>query len=156
MVLNGNDLSRIHFISIIDHAVKEICTEDLVKKAFEATGVIPYDPSRIELSNFPSSSSSCESETLTKSPIKALCQSCLRNNVDLHPLVTQGVIPRKLANVFTYTPPQDKSKTQCKTIQNARCITSETVREEVAMVEQRKEEKSKGKSWKGKKKAEKI
>ena len=59
MVLNGNDLSRIHFISIIDHAVKEICIENLVKKAFEATGVIPYDPSRIELSNFPSSSSSC-------------------------------------------------------------------------------------------------
>ena len=77
--LSGNsDLSRVAFIAIIDHAVKQVCTKDMVMKAFIATGVIPFNPSKIDLSAFPSSSS-CP--PASESPIKATCSTCRVNDV---------------------------------------------------------------------------
>ena len=101
-ITGNSELTRIAFIAIIDHAVKEVCTKEMVKKAFSATGVIPFDPSQIDLSDFPTSASQVNIEV---SPMKATCSNCRIQNVQLHPLVKQGVISKRLADVFTYTPP---------------------------------------------------
>ena len=51
-LLSGNtDLTRI--IATVDHAVKKVCTLELVHKAFSATGVIPFNPAKIDLSKLP-------------------------------------------------------------------------------------------------------
>ena len=97
--ISGNsDMSKVAFVAIVDHAVKTVCTKENVLKAFSSTGVMPYDPTKIDLSHFPSSFANAPVEP---SPIKATCSECRSNNVELHPLVKQGVVPKKLAEVFT-------------------------------------------------------
>ena len=50
-IISGtSDISRIAFMVIIDHAVKTVSTKENVLKAFSATGVIPYNPNKIDLS----------------------------------------------------------------------------------------------------------
>ena len=45
--MTGNsDLSRIAFISIINNAVETVCTIEIVKRAFSATGVVPFNPEK--------------------------------------------------------------------------------------------------------------
>ena len=52
-ILSGNtDLTGIVFIATVDHAVKKVCTLELVQKAFGATGVIPFNPAKIEFNEF--------------------------------------------------------------------------------------------------------
>ena len=41
------------FMAIIDHAVKKMCTPVKVKKAFSATGVVPFNPNKIDLNASP-------------------------------------------------------------------------------------------------------
>ena len=48
-----NGISRIAFVAIIDPAVKIVFTKENVLKAFSATGVIPYNPNKIDLSSLP-------------------------------------------------------------------------------------------------------
>ena len=51
-VINGNnDISRIAFMAIIDHAVKSAHTKENVVKVFSATGVITYNPNKTEKSS---------------------------------------------------------------------------------------------------------
>ena len=51
MLLTGNSLiNRLEFINIIDNAMRETCTVELVLKAFSATGVLPFNPAKIDLS----------------------------------------------------------------------------------------------------------
>ena len=138
-VISGNsDLSRVAFIAIIDQAVKTVCTKENVFMAFSATGIIPFNPQRIDLTQFPSSFAGA---VASDSPVKATCKECRASNVELHPLVKQGVIPKRIAEVFTYTPPPEKTKTKSKIVKTARIITSEEVRAEVMAVEQKKKEK---------------
>ena len=54
-IISGNDISRIAFMAIIYHALKTVCAKENVLKAFRATEVIPYNPNKIDLSQFPSS-----------------------------------------------------------------------------------------------------
>ena len=77
-----SNLTCIAFMAIIDHAVKEVCTKEMVKKSFSVTGIIPFNPNKIDLSAFPSSSAGIE---CTDSPIKVTCSSCRARNVELHP-----------------------------------------------------------------------
>ena len=56
MLLAGNSLiTHLEFINIIDNAIRETCTKELVLKAFSATGVLPFNPEKIDRSQFPSS-----------------------------------------------------------------------------------------------------
>ena len=49
--ISGNSgISRIAFMTILDHAVKTICTMENVLETFTAIGVIPYNPNKIDLS----------------------------------------------------------------------------------------------------------
>ena len=106
VLLTGSpDISRIAFIATVENAVREVCTPSIVKKAFEKTGVIPFNPSVIDLSRYPSSVQSEESE----SPVKVTCSTCRKENVDLHPLVKQNIIPKHLADTLIYTPPPEKN-----------------------------------------------
>ena len=136
-IRGNNDVSRIAFINIIEHAVKEVCTPENVAKAFSATGVIPFNPNKVNLSQFATSSSS----VCPESPVKAVCSQCRVNNVELHPLVKQGVVPKRLAEIFTYTPPPKKSRSRSKVVKHARIVTSDDVVAEIKAVEQRKMEK---------------
>ena len=139
-LLSGNsDLTRVAFCAIVAHAVSEVCTEAKVKKAFQATGVIPFNPDVIDLSKFPTSLA--DIEIAADSPIKATCSSCRSANVELHPLVKQGVIPKKLAEVFVYTPPPNKTKSKSKVVKEARIVTSEEVKREIGEIEKRKKNK---------------
>ena len=61
-------------------------------------------------------------------PVKATCSSCRSADVELHPLVKQGIIPKRLAEVFTYTPPPNKTKSKSKIVKAARIVTSEEVK----------------------------
>ena len=128
-LISGN--SRVAFMTIIKHAVEKVCTKENVMKAFSATGVIPYDPSKIDLAAFPSSSATVKE---VQSPLKVTCSECRSKNVEFHPLV----IPKKLAEAFVYTPPPEKPKTKSKVVQHARIITSEEVQAEVKLVEEKK------------------
>ena len=101
-ITGNSDLTRIAFMASIDHAVKEVCTKEMVKKAFSANGVISFDPSQIDLS--------ASQVNIEVSPMKATRSNCRIQNVQIHPLVKQGVISKRLADVFTYTPPPDKTK----------------------------------------------
>ena len=65
-------------------------------KSISATGVIPYNPNKIDLSQFPSSLAGTDQSGF---PIKATCSSCRLQDVELHPLVKQGIIPKHLANI---------------------------------------------------------
>ena len=49
IVSGTSDISRIAFMAIIDHAVKTVCTKKIFLKAFSATGVMPYNPDKIDL-----------------------------------------------------------------------------------------------------------
>ena len=140
MISGNSDLLRIAFIAIVDYAV-QACTAENVKKAISATGVIPFNPKKINLSNF--SAGRVENET----PIlnSYTCSECRVKNVEFHPLIRQGEIPVRLANVFVYTPPPKKTKTKSKIVEKARVITSEKVRTEVASVEETKREKERAK-----------
>lgn len=141
-IISGNtDMTRIAFTSIIIHAVNEVCTDESIAKAFSATGVMPYNPNAIDLSKFPTSLSIKPIES--ESPVKATCSTCKFRDVELHPLVRQGVIPKRLAEIFTYTPPPDKTKTKSKIVTKARIITSEEVKQEIREVEERKSKKQK-------------
>ena len=60
---------------------------------------------------------------------------CRVNNVALHPLVKQKLIPKRLADVFVYTPPPNKSKTKSKVVKKARFVTSEEVKTEILEME---------------------
>ena len=86
------------FISIINHAVETVCTIETVKKAFSATGEVPFNPEKIDISKYPSSSSGFN--TVIESPIQATCTECHKTNVELHPLVKQGLIPKKIAEAL--------------------------------------------------------
>ena len=97
----------------------------------ESFQCIPYDPSKIDLAAFPSSSATVKE---VQSPLKVTCSECRSKNVEFHPLV----IPKKLAEAFVYTPPPEKPKTKSKVVQHARIITSEEVRAEVKLVEEKK------------------
>ena len=47
MLLTGNnDMTRLAFMATVDYAVKDVCTPTMVKKAFSATGIMPYNPSK--------------------------------------------------------------------------------------------------------------
>ena len=100
---------------------------EMVRKAFSATGVIPFNPQKINLANFPSSRPDTELQAID-SPVKATSSTCRVNDVELHPLVKQDVIPKHLANAFVYTPPPNKSKSKSKVVKSARIITSEEVK----------------------------
>ena len=94
-------INRLNFINIIDNAMCEICTKELVLKSLVATGVLPFDSKKINLEQFPSSLA--HATPVPESPVQATCSTCQKNNVELHPLVKQGCIPKKLADVFTYS-----------------------------------------------------
>ena len=49
IVSGTSDISRIAFMAISDHAVKTVCTKKIFLKAFSATGVMPYNPDKIDL-----------------------------------------------------------------------------------------------------------
>ena len=68
---NNIFISQVAFMAIINHVVKEVCTEEMVKKSFSATGVNQYNQNKIDLSAIPSSSAG--SEALVLSPLKATC-----------------------------------------------------------------------------------
>ena len=70
-------------MTIIDHAVKTVCTKENVLKAFSATGVIPYNPNKIYLSQF---LSSLAGTYQSGSPIKATCSLCRLQDIKLHTL----------------------------------------------------------------------
>ena len=89
---------------------------------------------------------------ISESPVQATCSSCRVNNVQLHPLVKSKLVPKKLADVFVYNAPPDKTKSRVKTVEKARIITSDEVRNEVLESEKRKREKNP----KGKNKALKV
>ena len=78
---------------------------------------------------------------LTDSPVKATCSTCCVNNVELHPLVRQGIVPKHLTDCFNYTPPPTKTKTKSKVVQKGRVITSEEVKAEVRAIEEKKKAK---------------
>ena len=140
-IISGtSDLSRVAFCAIVDHAVKEVCVEENVRKAFQATGVLPFDPTVIDLSKFPTSLADLPKPSDT--PVKATCSSCRSADVELHPLVKQGIIPKRLAEVFTYTPPPNKTKSKSKIVKAARIVTSEEVKKDIAEVESRKRSKT--------------
>ena len=105
LVTGNSDLSRVAFIAIIDEAVKSVCTEDNVCKAFEATGIIPFNPQKIDLSQYPSST--CRINEI-ESPVKVTCSKCRTEDVTLHPLVKQGTIKKSIAAALVYTPPPRK------------------------------------------------
>ena len=136
MLLSGsNDITRVAFMAIIEHAVKEVCTPMMVKKAFSATGIIPFNPNKIDLDAFPTSS---EKENPESSPLKATCSNCRMQNVSLHPLVRQGLVPKKLADVFVYSPPPETKKSMSKAVKHARIVTSEEVKQEIVEKELKK------------------
>ena len=109
-LISGNcELSRISFIVIVDHAVTTTCTRENVLEAFRATGSISFSPDQIELNDYPSTTAP---DLQTESPVTILCSECLVKKVELHPLVRQEVIPKKLAAAFTYTPPPKMTRTQ--------------------------------------------
>ena len=89
---------------------------------------------QVDISKYASSFANSE---IPESPIKATCSSCMVKEVELHPLVRQGLIPKKIASAFVYTPPPKKSKSRSKIVSNARIVTSEEVRQEVHLIEQR-------------------
>ena len=142
-IISGNsNLSRIAFIAIIIEAVKTVCTKEKVLMAFSATGVIPFNPQRIDLSKYPSSMSSTPG--ISDSPAKVKCRDCRVKDVAIHPLVKNGMVPKHLAEVMLYTPPPEIPKTQSKVVKSARVITSEAVRTEIeAKEEKRRNEKEK-------------
>ena len=141
LVSGNSDLSRVSVIAIICHAVETVCTVDNMKMAFDATGIVPFNPARIDLSSFPSSSAGADRMVSTDSPAKATCSTCRVNNVELHPLVRQGIVPKHLADCFNYTPPPTKTKTKSKVVQKGRVITSEEVKAEVRAIEEKKKAK---------------
>ena len=129
MLLTGNnDMTRLAFMATVDYAVKDVCTPTMVKKAFSATGIMPYNPSKIDLSLFPSSS---PDSYPNDSPLKATCTSCRKENVELHPLVRQNIIPKHLADVFFYTPPLERTKSQSRVVKTAHVVSSEEVKQEI-------------------------
>ena len=112
-IISGSiDISRIAFMAIIDHVVKTVCTKENVLKAFSATRVIPYNPNKIDLIQFPSSLAGTDQ---SGSPIKAICSFSRLQDVKLYPFTKQGIILKHLAQLFTYTPPTSKPKSKCKT-----------------------------------------
>ena len=57
MLLSGNnDIRPVAFMAIIEHAVKKVCTPIMVKKAFSATGIMTFNPIKIDLNAFLTSS----------------------------------------------------------------------------------------------------
>lgn len=145
MLLTGNSLiSRLEFINIVDNAISVICTKELVLKSFSATGVLPFNPEKIDLSQFPSSLANAT--PISESPVQATCSTCRVANVQLHPLVKQGCIPKKLADVFMYTAPSGKPRSRAKTVEKARIVTSEEVRAEIISSQKRKRAGQKKKS----------
>ena len=137
IVSGKSDISRIAFMKMIVHAVKTVCTKENVLKTFSATRVISFNSNKIDLSQFPSSLAGTDQ---SGSPIKATCSLCRSQDVELYPLIKQGIIPKHLAQVFTYTPPPSKPKSQCKVVKKACVITSEPVKAEIQTVENK---------WKG-------
>ena len=104
-IISGNsNLSRIAFIAIVIEAVKTVCTKEKVLMAFSVTGVIPFNPQRIDLSKYPSSMSSTPG--ISDSPAKVKCRDCRVNDIAIHPLVKNGMVPKHLAEVMLYTPLQ--------------------------------------------------
>ena len=137
-LLSGNsDMSCVAFKAVIQEAVVSVCTKENIYMAFSATGIIPFNPAKIQLENYPRSFANVQSE----SPVKATCSSCRLKNVELNPLLKQGVIPKNISYVFTYTPPPTKTRTKLKIVKNARIVTSEEVRSEVEEVEKWKNDK---------------
>ena len=124
-------------------SMRETCTKELVLKSFSATGVLPFDSNKIDLEQFPASLA--HATPVPESLVQATCSTCRKNNVELHPLVKQGCIPKKLADVFTYSVAPGKARSRVKTVECARIITSEEIRQEVRETEERKRQKGKGK-----------
>ena len=67
-------------------------------KLFSATGVFPYMPEKIDISRYPKDISSDPSPD--DSSVHVRCTTCRKNDVELHPLVRQGFIPKHLADAF--------------------------------------------------------
>ena len=118
----------------------------------------PFNPSKVNLQKYPSSlPCGATRSNDPESPIHVTCTTCRKEDVSVHPLVRQGVIPKDLADVFVHQTPAGKSKSRTKVVKNARVITSEKVREEVRLVEERKKmkilvaKKDKRRNIKGKK-----
>ena len=145
MLLTGNCMiNRLNFINIIDNAMRETCSKELVLKAFSSTGVLPFDPTKIDLSQFPSSLAN--STPVQESPLQATFSTFRKNDVVLHPLVKQGCVPKRLADVFAYSITPGKTRSRVKTVEKARIITSEEIRKEVHETEKRKRPGNKKKS----------
>ena len=53
LVSGNSDFSRVVFIAIIHEAVSSVCTLENVLLAFSATGVVPFNPQKIQLTDFP-------------------------------------------------------------------------------------------------------
>ena len=121
-VSGNSDMSRISFIAVVNEAVRDVCSKENVLRAYSATGLIPFNPKKVDISKY---ASSFASSNVQESPIKATCSSCMVKEVELHPLVRQGLIPKKIASALVYTPPPTKSKSRSKIVSNARIITSE-------------------------------
>ena len=135
-IVSGNsDISRNTFMAIIDNAVKTAYTKENVLKTFSATGVIPYNPNKIDLSQFPSSLAGTDQ---SGTPIKVTSSSSRLQDAELHPLVKQSIISKHLAQVFTCTLPPSKPKSQCKLVKKALVITSESVKVEIQSVENKR------------------
>ena len=105
--------------------------------------MFPFNPNKVNLQKYPTSLP-CGATTSNdpESPIRVTCTTCRKEDVSVHPLVRQGVIPKDLANVFVHQTPAGKSKSHAKVFENARFITFEKVREEVRLVEERKKMKA--------------
>ena len=129
------------FIAAVNEVTKDVCTPEAISKALSATGIIPFNPKSVKLSNYPS----VQNNLIIDSPVKATCTNCRKENVELHPLVRSGAIPKNIASAFVYTPPPEKTKTKSKIVKKGRIITSDEVRKECEMTEKKKEEAEKQK-----------
>ena len=108
----------------------------MVKKAFSATGVVLFNPNKIDLNAFLKSSS--QEKSPESSPLKATCSNCRIQSVSLHPLVRQGLVPKKLADVFVYSPPPETKRSMWKVVKHARIVTSKKVKQGIIAKELKK------------------
>ena len=97
-ISGSSDISRIAFILSVHFwtkwlSVRVQCSENCmlkenILKAFSATGVIPYYPNKIDFSHIPSSLAG----TRQSGSPKTTSSLCILQDIELHPLIKQGVI----------------------------------------------------------------
>ena len=122
-ISGSSDISRIAFILSFHFRTKWLsvqvpCSENCmlkenILKAFSATGVIPYYPNKIDFSHFPSSLAG----TRQSGSPKTTSSLCRLQDIELHPLIKQGVILKHPTQIFTYPLPS-KPKIQYKVVKN--------------------------------------